>query len=198
MATEASVTQALIKALSIHLQATVKGLANVYDDWPAANEVMKYPSVSIFSGTPAFQNGLPYVVYKSSSPDANNRYTVRKCVGSYEIKLQLDLWLATKFERHRMQELMFRALNPNGDFMGINLQLTDYYGEWAHLHMDSFQVLASEAEAQRREWRIKFSVIADVKAILESSVYLMQNIENNLETPELINPLQEPASGSII
>lgn len=187
-----SVTYALTRALAAYFKTAVPTLLEVYDDFPAPNQALKYPCGSIFTGAPQLLNGLPYVVGKVAPVSPETRWTVRRCVGIWEFKLQVDLWLDNKFMRHDMQEQIVKAF-AGGSVPGVNLQLADYFGEWAHFSLVGHSFPDNEQESQRSEWRLKLDVLADVKCLVESLDYLVVEVDNQLTTPGDIPPPDEPA-----
>jgi hypothetical protein len=193
-----SVSQAIIGALAAHLKANVPALAAVYDDFPGPSQKLKYPCASIFTGQPKFEPLMPYVIAKGTSADADNRYLVRRCVGHYIFNLQLDVWCESKFDRHKMHELIFAGFNSDQKVMGLSKQLGDYFNEYARFSMTGFNFTDSEEASQRSEWRVKFDIVADCKAILETYEHLIETIENNLETPTSALIPDEEDVGSII
>ena len=188
-----SVSQAIVSALAKHLKDQVPELQAVYDDFPSPSQKLKYPCATIFTGNPELENLMPYVIAKGSDADPDNKYMVRRVVGHYTFKLQVDVWCETKFDRHRLHELIFTGFNTNAAQMGISKQLDEYFNEYARYTMTGFKFMDSEEGSQRSEWRVKFDVMVDCKAVIERYEHLMETIENNLETPtdDIEGPLVE-------
>lgn len=171
-----SVTYALSHAFADYLKAEVDGLVAVYDDFPSASQQLKYPCASLFMRSPTLQNAMPYVVARGEPNASTHKALVRRCVGRWEVKFQLDVWCANKFERHAFQEKLFLALKQ-----GVTLTLADYFNELASYTMLGLTFPDRMEESQRDEWRIKIDLVADVRATTESLDYLMETIENNFD-----------------
>jgi hypothetical protein len=179
-----SVTYAVQRAIATYLKTSVPSLQGVYDDWPSPSQKLKYPSASLFMGSQKFMNGLPYEISRVAG--VNNTLVTTRIVGIYEMRLQLDVWCATKADRHQMFESIFLALNPKKETNGFNLILADYFNLPMHVSLLGFDYVNTEQESERSEWRTKFDLVADTKAAIQSVDYPITTIENNLETPDVI------------
>lgn len=185
------VTSAISKGLIAYLKAGLPAIKAFSDDFPGPSQALQFPSITVFMRAPQLLNGMPYVVAKA--PDASGKTKITKVAGIYEIKMQLDVWCENKFVRHQLLEDIMQIMNPNPATMGLNLQLPDYYGEFAHFSVLGFDFPDNEQESQRSEWRIKIDVQADVHALFESLDYVITSIENTFETPSTIS---DPLNGS--
>jgi hypothetical protein len=174
---------AMVKALATHLR-TLSGLT-VREGWPPANQTLTYPSLTVLTGKPTFTNEMPYEL-EATDPNEDNETVVKRVVGQYDVRLQLDLWARNAYERDAQFERIFAKLNPNIDPMGLSLQLTDYHDLFARFDLVEQEFLDDEATAQRQEWRMRLTVLATCKAVLTKTEYAMIHIENNLTTPDTI------------
>lgn len=185
MANLISASEAIVNQLATYLQSAMPELAQVLEDWPAASQVLKYPSLTIFSNKPTLMNLMPYELSRSA-PDLQNRTVVKWIVGEYDFKLQLDLWAASKKERNDLYDLFFQKFNRDINPMGLGLQLEKYHGIWCRYDMTGYSFEDGEAASQRREWRAKIDIVANCRAILEQTLYAMKVIETDVETPDTI------------
>lgn len=196
----ASLTLAITEQLAKYVRTKMPELQAIYLDFPAPSDNLLYPCMTIFQNNPTFTNRQHYVIYKGAKietgPDSG-KYPVLKVVGTYDWTMQLDLWARNKQERHTLYEKLFIAFN-SGRTGGINLQLVDYYNTWASYCISGLSLITDEAEAQRGEWRAKVTVLGNCYAIVQSNEFLMETIENSIETPDAIAPPEEPSSTPII
>jgi hypothetical protein len=179
-----SCVQAVIEALGVHLKAGMPSLEQVLYEFPAANLLLKYPSLSITIGEPQFMATDPYLL--SSGDIVNNKALVKRIVGQYDFQLQLDLWCRSKPERFKMYEEFFSAFNAEIIPMGLSLQLSKYHGVWCRYDMIGYIPVEDEAASQRGEWRARINLLANTRAVREKSEFIIDTIENNLTTPNTI------------
>lgn len=179
----ANAVDSLVKALATRL-ATISGLT-VLKEWPAANQKLVLPSVTITQGEPKFRALDPYLL-SITNPNVAHEVTSVKIVGEYDLVIQLDLWARNKVERAQYFELLFAKLNPDITPMGLSLQMSDYSNLWARYDLDSHQFVDDEATAQRQEWRCKLSLLANTRAVLSKTEFAIITIENNVTTPDTI------------
>lgn len=166
--------QSLTNNLAAYLRTQVAGLT-VLTEWPGANQKLAYPSLTIFSGEPVFTPYTPYEVSRTA-PDVNNQIISTMVVGEYDVTFQLDLWCRNKLERETVFGQVFDAINQVVVPMGLSLQLTDYFNEWARYDIDRHSFVDDEAGAQRQEWRVKLSLLANVKCLKQLTSYAMITI----------------------
>ena len=191
------VSYAIVHALAAYLKSAISQLQEVYDDFPNPSQAQKTPCASVVTGTPQFQGGMSYVLNKT--PDLESGKTrVLTAAGTYELKLQLDVWCSNKFERHQLVELVAQAMSPHIEFGGINLALADYQGQFAHYCVTGFAFHDSEHGSQRNSWRVRFEILADVKAVRETLENVIVNVENQFEIADSIPGQQEEQAGLII
>ena len=181
-------------ALQVFLLANTSGkIQKVYNQFPATNEKMVFPSLSLITKDPKFTPAMPYVISKTSEDPEDIEKLVRRVVGQYDIEMQMDLWASYKPQRDSLYEDIFNAFNLNDDVPGISLQLTGYYDQWIHFSLAGMTFIGDEAADQRGEWRAMIRVLATVNAVTEKVANTIQTIENNLETPESITPPADDA-----
>lgn len=177
--------KAMIEALGVHLRANMPSLAQVIYDFPAPNVKLLYPSVSLISPNPLFTPTDPYILEQGSI--VRNKATVAYVVGTWETSLQIDLWARDKVERSNLLEEFFLAINPEIKPMGLSLQLSKYHDIWARFDMTGNSLEDSEVSSQRAEWRAKINVLANTRAILEKSEYVMSEFTTTLTLPNVID-----------
>lgn len=194
-------SRALLKGLITHLKANMPSLAEAYDDFPNPNQKLKYPCLSIFAKAPEYQPMMPYVVGKGSvivgGPD-DGKVPVRKVMGAFEYKLQIDLWADSKPARAKIESELLGAFSKDPSVAGISLQLADYFNEWVRFDITSFDYPDSGEASQRSEWRTLITVLASCKHIAETNAFVIETIENNLETPDSIASVDEDDVTTII
>ena len=200
------VTAAALKEFAAELKTRLPDLQQILDQFPAPNQVIKMPcAVAMIAGDTDFVAHAPYVIRKEEiledDPDFEEvqpgdvaKKRVIRSVGEYVFSLQLEFWVATKFERHQWFEKFFAAFNQDSIAPGIRLQLSDYYDEFANYTMQGFSMVDGEDQSQRSEWRLKFLLTVDVRGVTESPEYTMETIENTLETPSGVEDIEEEPS----
>lgn len=174
----------MIEALGKHLKNEVPRLEAVHFDWPEPNQILKFPSITLMTLAPTFNNEMPYVL--SLGVELNNKSDNLYVVGNYEYKLQLDLWCRSKQERFLAYSEIFKALNPTIAPMGLSLQLKDYYDLWCRYDFVGHSFEDGEIGSQRNEWRVKLNLLANCKAVLDKREYIIDTNEINLTTPDII------------
>lgn len=190
-----------IKGLIVHLKANMPSLKQAYDDWPNPNQKLEYPCLSIFSRNPSYMGVNPYVISKGdpiiSGPD-EDKVPVRTVIGMWDFKFQIDLWADSKPTRAKIEKELMAAFSKDRSTSGVNLQLTDYFSEWVHFDLADFAYADTEEGSQRSEWRVKVDVLANCREIIETNEFIIETIENNLETPNTIPSSPEDGGTSII
>jgi hypothetical protein len=179
-----SVTKEMTKRLAILLKAQMPALLDVIEDFPEPNEQLKYPCVSIMSGSPTFRPQAPFERNVPEAPSLTNGSVKTKyVVGQYEWKLQLDLWCASKEQRHKLYEQFFNAFNSQWPTMGLSLTLSGYHDEICRYDLTGYKFDDSEAGSQRKEWRATMSVLADCEAVMERNEFVITRTQITLTTP---------------
>lgn len=183
-----SATRVVIKALQALMKERMPFLQNVYDDFPAHNDKLAYPSASIFTKPIKHNKTEPYLIKVGKliedPEDPNfNKAPAQYCIGSYDFNFQIDFWCESKFQRHDIVEAFVRAMNDVSPTSGVNIKLTDYYDQWIHFEFDDPSYANdNEQSSQRGEWRVMVQVLGNVRCITEKLESLMQNIELQTET----------------
>lgn len=167
--------ESVVKQLGIYLKDEIRYLKKVLDEFPSDNRRLEYPSISIITTDTRFRSMAPYIS-ETTAPDVNHKILVKYVVGFYDIDLQLDLWARNKEERNDIFNLLFNALNPNINPMGVSLQLTDYYDQYCQYDFIGSSIEDNEQQAQRREWRIKIDILTNAKALLVKEKYAMTDL----------------------
>ena len=181
-----NITKAVSAALGEHLKENMKSLEQVIYDFPSPNVQLLYPSLSIMTGNPTFTAETPYILDQGEMDDETKMATVSRVVGTYEFDLQLDFWCRDKLERFRLYDEFFSAFHKDVDPMGLNLQLSTYYDVWCRYDQSGYRYEDRDIGSQRGEWRIIVSLLAQCRAVLEKSEFIIETIENNLTTPNTI------------
>lgn len=180
-------TKAVIEALGTYLKSQIRSLQQVVYEFPAPNITLKYPSLSITTGEPSFAaEANPYIHEQGEMNAATKKATVSRVVGTYEFKLQLDFWCRDKVERYKIYDEFFKAFHAEIDPMGLNIQLEKYFNVWCRYDQIGFHYEDSEIASQRSEWRVVVTLLAQCRAVLERSDFIMETIVNTLTTPNTI------------
>lgn len=188
--------QAVNEALAAYLTAQIAGLT-VLTEWPYANQKLTYPSVSIFAVDPRYTNFPPRIVTKTP-PDVNNQSTVTYEVGAWDYTIQLDLWCRNKVERNTVLGQLADAINPspgNGS-AGLALTLASYYNEIARLDIDRQKYVQDESASQRQEWRGLITLLVNVRAIKQQTMYAIKSLEVDLGVPSSDDQMTDDASNT--
>lgn len=196
----AKIGDAVIKNLGTFLSANMALLQDVQYEFPAPNQALKYPSMSIFQQNPKFTPMPNYVFGKGdeilTGPDAG-KTPIKRVVGQYDFSIQLDFWCRSKFERENVLEQFHAAMSKNPDVSGISLQMADYHGVWIHYDLSAYNYVTDDADSTRSEWRGKVDIVANCFAISEGTDYVIETIENNLEFPQVIDDGPSSPSGGL-
>lgn len=182
-----SVSKEVVKKLTEFLKVRIPELQDVIEGWPEPNIALKYPALSVFSGSPVLHRHYAPVRKTIESIDGEDvKVKPVYVVGDYEWRLQLDFWCGSKPERHRIYEAFYKAFNDQFvkdeyEMLGISLRLEEYHNIIARYNLVSFAFDDSEAGSQRKEWRIKVVVLANCDAILEKEQYKIIETELQLD-----------------
>jgi hypothetical protein len=182
--------EAIVKAITTYLKTAIPTLKAVNADWPNPSENLIFPSITIMSGDPKFVQQQNYVISKDTVPDPKTgKHKIRKCMGSYDFVLKAHLWADSKPKRQELYELFIAAMNPNFTVSGLRLQIPEYFNEWVTFDLQNHAWLDNQESVQRSERRIIIDILVNCRAIVETSDYLMKQIENTIDTPDSIaNP----------
>lgn len=187
------------------LLRTIPGLT-VREEWPYANEQLKYPTVTVTQGnltrTPLMPN-----VDSQSAPDKNNLVTANLVIAEYDATFQLDVWTRNKLERAQVVKSildLFRANEVTTDTTGvthpygINLTLANYYNVIASLEVESHQTVDDEASAQRQERRATIMVLVNVSEVAQRKYYGIRSIQVDTAVAESDQALNNPTETGTI
>jgi len=159
---------ATILALRAHIAKCVPALGEILSEFPAGNNELIFPALSITHADPELTNEMPYELCVCPPSGALVAGKIAWVVGQWDVKFQLDLWARSVFERDELALKLFKALNPRVNPMGLFLPMENYYNLQANLTTDGFAHMDEELGAQKGEWRTKFSVLVTVKQVLET------------------------------
>lgn len=181
-----SFTRTLSKGLIGYLKSKMPSIVEAYDEFPNPSQKLKFPSFSLFLQKPNFTPETPYTVYVGdvilTGPDIN-KAIVRRCVGKYDLTIQLDFWCESKFQRHDIYEEFIQAITQANPSSGLSFKLEDYFNEWTHIDVNNVSFSEdSEISSQRNEWRFIVTISGNARCIRESLEYVMVNVESNVNT----------------
>lgn len=179
--------EAVIKIIVSHLKSKMTSVKAFSEDWPNPSQNLLLPSVTILTGEPQFTQMENYVISKGTVKDAKTgKYPVVVCKGQYEMRLKAHLWADSKPARQKLYEEFFNAMNPDFRVSGLRLQMAEYFNEWATFDIEKHTFLDNEESAQRSERRVVVDILVNVRAVVEQADYLIEQIENTIETPDSI------------
>lgn len=190
--------EAIIKGLTSHLKLVAPSLQAVYDEWPNASQKLLFPSITLLIGEPKFIQVHNYVVGKNTTPEIDGKYKYQKVNGSFDFTLKAHLWADSKPKRHELFDLFMNVMNPSLNVSGLRLKLTNYFDEWATFDVSNVVWLDNEESVQRSERRVIVDILVNVRSVIETSDYLIETIENNLETPASIPNVADGGDTTII
>lgn len=186
MSNPSHAVQASVDALQAYLIASVPGLA-VLNEWPAANQKLSYPSVTVTAGQVKTMNRAPEQIATTTPDPRTFQVVATEVIGEHDFKLQLDLWTANKVDRNKYLGLLFNAINAaavdasgKNKPLGLSLQLPDYFNDWVRFDIDGHVLMDDVAAAERQERRAKVDVLVNCRAIQLRTYYAMVNIETNV------------------
>lgn len=201
MSTEPVVTESVVKELAKFLKTNMPDIQEAFAEFPAANQTLKMPCLSVITRNQNYTGINPYVVSKvlpQESP-APQIAKVMKAVGIWVITLQVDIWAAYKPKREQLIQQLIRAFNQNMDVPGISLKLGSYFDEWVRFSLSGeIQKNGDEEGSQRGEWRAIATITCDCRQIEEYVAPVITTIENTVETPNSIAAPDEEDEESII
>lgn len=173
------VTKAIVEALAAHLASNMASItdadAQIKREWPESEEdLVDYPVISIVSvGDQEFENyGDPHVFESQVNALDPNKFDYKYDVGQYDFIFQIDLWTDYKAKRHALYQEFWAAFNQKfltQGRMGLTLTLGDYHDAPVHFVMTGYNYGDGEEASQRKEWRVKISVLANCEAVFEAT-----------------------------
>jgi hypothetical protein len=174
-----SAVDAAVDGLATFL-ATITGLT-VSTEWPAANEKLVFPSVTVTAGK-AKRTPIMPETFSVSAPDTNNQVIETVVIGHYDLPIQLDLWCRTKAERRQflnaiLDKFNAQSLDSSGleKPCGLSLQLTNYYGIYARYEIDTHEFRDEEIAAQRQERRATIQLLVNTREISTRTLYAIKS-----------------------
>lgn len=183
-----SCTKSVKKALAAFLKAQMPSIRQAYDDFPTPNQDLDMPCLSVFQKNPSYGPCMPYEIYKGPILP-NNTAIIRRVVGFWDFSMQVDLWAPTKVQRDELMEELVLAFNV-GRVPGINLKMADYFDMYATFTFSKVETFEDSAASQRGEWRAVATMLAQSRAVVETTEAIMTVIENNLTVVDNI-PAEE-------
>ncbi len=183
MANKEAVSREIVYEFGKYLKKYIPAICAVYPEFPESNMELEYPAASLIGGNVAFRPEMN--VYELSA--TQDRFALEQLYvwGDYEWPLQLDIWCSSKEERWRIlnefEKLMMRQFMDNCT-IGVTLNLENYYNTHTRYDYEGYN-FADDAEetSQRKEWRVKISLLAHCKAIHSQKEFAMANFELDTE-----------------
>ena len=180
------ITEEMVKVLRLHLEGLKLGFKEIFNEWPAGNFTLKYPSLSIItSGDPLFTKTQNKPIVLTGTIGADKKAKVLRETGTWEWDLQVDLWCKNKNQRTEFLRKLEEALDPDTaseSKSGLHLVMPNYYNDFCSYTYEGYSYEDSEISSQRREWRSLLRVKADAKSLRDKREFIMETIELDLET----------------
>lgn len=150
----------------------------VKQEWPYANEPLKFPSLTISTNEPKRTPIMP-VLLSQTAPDVNHKITITEAVAWWDDTFQLDLWTRNKAERRDFTDQIIALFNSQMSVTGndgLALPMTDHFNELCSYEITTIKCVDDEAAAQRQERREMIKVIINCRELRQRVVYAMVNI----------------------
>lgn len=177
-------------ALVAYLQARIPEM-QISDEWPYANQQLKYPSLTITQLGNATRMPLMPEQDSLSAIGDDGKITANEVTAEYDYQLQLDLWTSDKLSRRQYTNALLESFrDPTPGNTGINisdgltLAVPDYYNIPARLEIVSHAHRDDEQSAQRQERRETIVVVVNVREITQRTYYAMKRIQAVLDVSE--------------
>ena len=192
------ITEEMIKVLRKHIEGITPavGFKEIFNEWPAGNFTMDYPSLTILTAAnPEYRANMnkPIVLIDNFDIDTKQADILRE-VGFWEFDLQLDLWCKSKNQRTEFLRKLEEILDPNltsKGKAGLHITMPDYYNDICSYTYQGYSYEDGEISAQRREWRASLRVKADARSLRDNVEFIMEQTVIDLElknTNEALNP----------
>lgn len=179
------ITKSVAKALIDSLVGKMPSIVKAYDDFPNQSQNLKFPSLSVFTQQPKFNQVSPYVISKATEKNEDGKVEVIKCVGNYDFDIQVDIWCESKFQRAQIYEEFFAAFHAVYPTMGLNVKMPGYFDQYISFVQTNLKFLDDgELASQRNEWRIKIDVLGSCRAVVRTMEHLIETIENNVSVDD--------------
>lgn len=198
MSAKPSATQSVVKGLADFLKANMPSVKKAYYNWPAPNEQLEYPALSVMARIPEFRGLSPYTIWRGEKDPATNLAKYRRVVGIWDFSLQVDLWSSYKPQREQLLAELVEAFSLDPMVSGLNIQLQNYFDQWASYTLGNPQFVDGELGSQQNEWRVTAIVTANCRAVREYSGSLIETIENHLEILDEVDGPVDPDTAAIV
>jgi hypothetical protein len=171
------VPDVMIKTLAAFLRTAIPALT-VLEEFPYANQQLKYPSLTISSNKPERTPEMPYQV-SQTQPDSKNMVVANEVVAHWEDTLQLDLWARDKGERANYTACIVKlfATATANQIDGLTLPMPLHFNEPCRYEIDTIECKDDEAAAQRQERRELIKVLVNCNEIVQRSYYAMIKVQ---------------------
>ena len=176
-------------ALVAYLQGLIPEM-QISDEWPYANQVLKYPSLTITQLGDAARTPLMPETDSVGPQNDVGQVVANEITAEYDYQLQLDLWCADKLMRRQYTNSLLEAFRdpptPSGANIadGLTLAVPDYYNVPARLEIVSHAHRDDEQSAQRQERRERIVLVVNVREITQRTYYAMKSIQTQVDVSE--------------
>lgn len=188
---------AVVQKLMTYLQEEMPIVEQVIEGFPAPNQDLEFPSISVFLKNPDFRLHAPYTVSKTV-PAQGSKGPVYRAYGYYDLSMQVDLWAEYRPKLQVLMEEFTKLFNQSLSKTGISVVLDEYYNEAVTFTLAGLEIVEGEQVSQRNEWRATATVLTGCRAIKEHMEYFIHETENNITTPDEIEEGTDPDYFNII
>ncbi len=189
------ISEEMVKVLRRKFETSKVGFKEIFNEWPAGNFTINYPSLSIITiGDGVFSQSVNKPIVLIGPKNTNKQARVLRDTGFWEWDLQLDLWCKNKNQRTEFLRKLEEVLDPNTmseGRSGLHLEMTDYYNEICSYTYLGYSYEDGEISAQRREWRALLKVKVDGRSLRDKLEFVMETTQIDLElknTDEELDP----------
>lgn len=178
MQSKIGAVDACVDEFNSYVKSKIPAL-EVLTEWPAANQKLNYPSVTITVGKDKRTPIQPETICVSQ-PDEDGKAIERLAIAHYDIPMQLDLWCRTLKERRQYLNAIMDLFN--GDILkdtgpyGLSLKLTNYFDLFARYEVDTHEFRDDEIAVERQERRAMISLLVNTREIVERSMYIIKSM----------------------
>lgn len=176
-----------IKALVAHISEGIPALAQVNEEWPTPNIMMKMPSAAVTT------QRCVLVPYQSSREvvgavdEDDNTASVLRTIGHHDVQFQIDLWARSKPERATLSEAITDIINYASTPLGLRLSLPGYENQIANVLITERRYADGSNTPQSQEWRSVFTCVATCPAVRRSTDNVITSTETQFDTPKSID-----------
>lgn len=171
-----------VYTLKKYLRDKLTGI-DVKSGWPLANDVIKFPSISLMLNGNGELTKYP-VTYRDHIAiiDDDVNVTARFITGQYEMTISGDIWASSQSELGNTFRLLkdainYSSLNNIDNPEGLIVELEGYYNTLARYDIVGYNYVNGEAEAQRQEYRMKVRISCHFDEVFERIVPLIKVTE---------------------